>query len=809
MNSNKGPAKGTKVRQNKDARTLSSTSKLVTGIGMLEHMGMLQTLKKDHLAALAMQIKQLRKAMKWPPLPPLDEDEEGKVLDADGKSLVYLPGTTLAMFTLSDEIVALRIYQKGSPPERVPVSEGQRWVDHNENLLDARWNYRENTGQIVTVGEEYAERHIIGKDGKPTKDGLLRSTDKLKRKGASPMRSITLRLMPHEARAVGEEGFAGQLTDAQLDRAIDRTVQEFEAKVGCEVVSAAVHRMRDSDLHIHIQYTMVLPVDRDEKQLKQAIANWHSEASEKARVSLEAENRRAVPAAVGKRIKEMVAKNQLDPEPTEVPADFEKIYQKRTALRSLNNKAILGYSLRFKLNLTRAIETARGKVGENHESPERLEELRQQVISKYDRNNGFRFKAAMSDEFLEKQYLDVWLERQWRSNVVDELPASAKEKLIAAGVKDARKYVEEGSTREAGQSFLYRHNADVAKRLIEAEEAVMATTQEIEKIEAKIKEIKGMGLEESSRLEKLASRVDDDKAEIFGELEEAWRDLADPEGLVAATGESPASQGDEETQEPTVSTWMTRIKSALGRKEKAVEKAAEERGKVGAWTWVITKLGAEAPVGSDAKKLETVADVALNKRVSGLISKGVSDGLAFVFEFFGKVAPAGKGDVEIRQDLVDAKTEYESGVRVEALRDTLGQIQGGRTPETKEMGEDGLKTQIQKEVGKFHGGVATQTRVALEGLTRHIFGNSLANYLIGTKKEEAELKAVLKDEYDRLRQADLQLEQALNIIKQNDATLGKEAGKIIDARPKAPEMKKPTLPPPGKSGQGKGPKIGG
>lgn len=808
MNSNKGPAKGTKTRQNKDARSLSPTFKFVTGISMLEHMGKLQTLKKDHLAALAMQINQLRKAMKWPPLPPLDEDEEGKVLDHDGKSFVYPPGTSLAMFTLGDEIVALRIFQKGRPPERVPVSEGQRWVNHNDNLINARWNYRENTGQKVTVGEEYAKRQIIGKDGKPTKDASRRSKDKLKRKGASPMLSITLRLMPHEARAVGDAGFAGQLTDAQLDRAIDRTVQELEAKVGCEVISAAVHRMRNSDLHIHIQFTMVLPVDRDESQLKQAIANWHSEAAEKARASLVAENRRALPASIGKRIKEMVAEKQIDPAPTEVPAEFEKIYQKMTGLRSLKNEVILGYSLKFKLNLVRVIEAARKKVGKNQEPPNRLDELREQVISKYDENDGFRFKAAMSDKYLEKQYLDVWLERLWRSNVVDELPDSAKEKLIAAGVKDARKYVEEGSTRGAGQSFLDRHNADVAKRLIEAEEAVMATTQEIEKIEAKIKEIKGMVLEESSRLEKLAEHVEDAKAEIFGELEEAWRDLADPEDLVAATGESPASQGDEETQEPTVSTWMTRIKSALGRKEKAVEKAAEERGKVRAWTWVIKKLWAEAPVGADANKLETVADVALNKRVSGMISKGVSAGLAFVFESFGKVAPSGKGDAGIRQDLEDAKNEYETSVRSEILRDTLGQVQGGRTPEIEGVGEDGLKIQIQKEVGDFRGGVAAQTRVALEGLTRHIFGNSLANYLIGSKKEEAELKSVLKDEYDRLGQAELQLEKALTIIKKNNATLGEEAGKIIDARPKVPEKTKTTKPPtPGTVEQNKGPKI--
>lgn len=789
MSSKKGPPIGAKVRQNADAKSLSPVMKFLTGIGMLEHMGILQKLKDDHLATITSKIKKLRETVGLPPLPPIEVDEEEKILLNDGKSFVYPLGGGFVMDSLSDEIVALRIYQRDRDPERISVSEGKRWVEHNDKLIITRSKYREIGGEIVEMGKVYATRKPIGKDGKPKKDAQRRAKDKLNRKGSSPMLSITLRLMPHEAKAVGDAGWVGEFTDDKLGDAIDRTVKAFEKEVGCEVVSVAVHRMRNSDLHIHIQYTMVLPVDRDEKFLKQAIKDWRSAAAQKARAALLSEKCTAAPATIGKRIKEMVEKKEIDPQPTKVSGDFETIYKKEVGLRKLGNEVILGYSLKYKLNLVRMIERALENQKADPETLDDLVKLRSAVVSKCDRNDGFRYKAATSDDILDKKYLDLWLERQWRSNVVAELPESAKKELIAAAIKDARRYAEVGSTREAGQYYLdYQHHADVVKRLKEAEEAIKATTEEIEKIERKIKEFQGAFKEESLRLEKLATRIEDDKIEVFGELQKAWRLLVEPDDLVETVRESSAVQpGVEPALESTVSGWMKRILEALGRKENAVEKAAEERGTASVWKWHIKKLGGQIPPETETKALKSLAEAALKKFTSDLIAKGVSEGLALVFQFFGKEVPIGKRGLELQKKLEDAKQEYESGVRLEALKENLGLIQGGRTQEIDKLSVDGLKNKIQTQAGKFRAGVAVQTRVALKGLARHVFGERIADHLIGSKIGEEELKSVIKGEFDRRGQAELKLEMAMPIIKESDGVLWEEARKIMDARPYPPE----------------------
>jgi hypothetical protein len=805
MSSKKGPPKGVKVRQNADGKSLSPVFKFVTGIDILEHMGILQQLKKDRLAKITRDIKWLRKKMDFPPLPPLEEDEEEKILLNDGKSFVYPLGGRFVMDSLGDEIVALRTYQKGRSPERIPVSEGKRWVEHNDNLILSRSKYREIGGEIVEEGKVYATRKLLGKDGKLKKDAQRRSEDKLDRKGSSPMLSVTLRLMPHEAKAVGDAGLVGEFTDDKLDGAIDRTVGAFETKVGCEVISVAVHRMRNSDLHIHIQYTMVLPVDRDEKFLKKAIKDWRSAAAQKARAALLSEKGNAAPAAIGKRIKEMVEKKEIDPEPNEVPSNSETIYKKKTGLRKLGNEVILGYALKYKLNLVRMIERALERQDTDRETLDDLAKLRDAVISMHDQNEGFRFKANKSDIDLDKKYLDLWLERQWRSNVVAELPEAAKKELLAEAIKDARRYADAGSTREVGQYHLdYQHLFDIAKRLKEAQEAIKATTEEIEKIERKIEESQSAFTEESKRLEKLATRIEDDKIEVFGELQKAWRGLVEPEDLVATDhGSSAVQPGVEPALESTISGWMTRISNALGRKEKAVEKAAEERGTASVWKWHIKKFGGQIPLETETKVLKSCAEAALKKRASDFIAQGIGEGLEVVFRFFGKEVPIGKRNSEIQKELVAAKKEYESGIRLEALRENFGFIQGERTQEIEKLSVDELKEQIQSQAGNFRGGVAAQTRVALEGLARHVFGNRIANHLIGSKKEEEELKSVIKDEFDRRGQAELKLEMAMSIIKESDGGLWEEAMKIIEARPKPPEKPNKSQPQAPPSDQGR------
>ena len=801
MSGKRGPKKGEKVRKNPDAKSLAPTSKFVTGIDILEHMGLLRRLQRDHLATLANSVKHLRKKMGLVPLPPVEESAHAAQLKTEGESLAYLPGDLL--ITLDDVIVALRIYGKGAPPAKLAVSEGKEWVEHNAALIEARSTYREiatkkGGGQIVTFNCVYGTRKVTGKNGEIMKDANRRSPGKLERKGSSPLRTIVVRLMPHEARAVGEAGFAGQLTDDQLARAIDRTVEDFEKVLGCEVVSAAVHRMRNTDLHLHIQYTMVLPVDRDEKLLKQAIAAWDTEATKAATASLVAENGSLAPAAVGKRKKMMIEKGLIRPEPDSVELDQPLIFQKINGGRSLTNDTILGYSLKFKLNLVRVLETARRRPGESEESKQALDKLRQQVVDRNDVNENFRFKARRSDKSLEEEYLDVWLEREWRRNVVAELPDLYREMLISAGVEDARKYAEEGSTRAAGQSIFYRHNQDVATQLKAAEGKIEETQREIERIEQ-------MVADELARIQTLAEEVETKRADVLGEMESAWKSVAGPEEV---SGISPADRAVVgQVPESTVSGWMALIRQTLAKKDKALEKEAEGRADVTAWKKVLRLLGAKVPDGAIPAEMKIVGGNALTQRIAQGIADGVAAGMASVFRLLGSEIPSGQ---DVNQALTVAKENYESASRVESLRNTLGVVRGGRTPEIGRMEEDALQVEIIKESERFHDGVAAQTREALVGLTRFVFGKNLANYLIGKNSGEADLKSELKKEFHRRGEAELHLEKALPILAKHAPDLAKEARGIIEARPKMPVLaKKAAKKVLGKSADKKGPQIGG
>jgi hypothetical protein len=418
-------------------------------------------------------VARLREEMHLPPLPTAIPQPG----DDDGKSLVY--DVDSGLMATGDQIVGLRIYQRGAPPKSLSLEEGEAWVNYNLDVMAQRGTYRDINRKIVSIGELIRTR--TGDDAKRRK--------KKDRLAASPLRTIAVRLMPHEARAAGKT-----LTPAQLDRAMDRTIKALEEALGCEVVSAAVHRMKDSDLHIHIQYTMVQAVEPPKPNLKRDLREWRDAASATATASLVADCFKVSSSSIGKRIKELKAAGKLPPEPTEpseVPCG-ETIYKKMKGLRSLNNNTILGYSFKFKLNLVRCIEEAQilfaGTAGQA-DMVKSLEMLKNSVTARNDgRDQNFRKTAAQADEILEAKYMDVWLERQWRSAVVDLLPDAEREKLPAAAIGEARNYAMHGTTR-VEQSHLDAHNKDVAERLASAEAKVKRTEEALVRFERKIAEV--------------------------------------------------------------------------------------------------------------------------------------------------------------------------------------------------------------------------------------------------------------------------------------------------------------------------------
>lgn len=105
------------------------------------------------------------------------------------------------------------------------------------------------------------------------------------RRAPGVLKSIMVRCMPHEAEIAGP-----LLSSKSLDAAMDQAVAEFAAATGCEIVSAAVHRMYNGDLHIHIQYTMVIGgLETKSKLGRRALKAWKTEAVKMAREALIAE----------------------------------------------------------------------------------------------------------------------------------------------------------------------------------------------------------------------------------------------------------------------------------------------------------------------------------------------------------------------------------------------------------------------------------------------------------------------------------------------------------------------------------------
>ncbi len=320
-------------------------------------------------------------------------------------------------------IVGLRIYDQnaeGSPRGRSATS--KELLAKHDLIRREREVHIDQDGTHVRVG--YLGRERKGKYlDEPTFWGPERSRE---RRVPVVMRSILGRLMPHEGEVSGRE-----LTREMVEEAMDEAVAGFQKETGCEIISAAVHRMSDHDLHIHIQYTMVVCQRKNLGKHTKERKEWGKVASAMAREALLKEGvDHPNPSAIGAMKKRLVEAGKLVQEP-----EFKTGFRKANGLRSMGNGSILGHSYRNKLNVVRLAEEAE------------LPDLAKRVIKLRDELGGFRPIAKRSDEALEEDYLDLWLERMWRRIVKARLSDDALDKIRTAGVVAATNYADFGAVK--------------------------------------------------------------------------------------------------------------------------------------------------------------------------------------------------------------------------------------------------------------------------------------------------------------------------------------------------------------------------
>lgn len=429
---------------------MARTNKTMTSKEADDHLARLEKLRKD----AEKQLKHINKVREKKGLPPMKrmtpevlEDVVLRNSDAAAdKELVK----DSELVQDGDLITGLRVYTRSADGPVGRRVEGEELCAVHSLTKRVRECYRELDGAMVRVGE------VTG-----TRKGNVGTRKDLQRKAPGILKSIMVRLMPHEAEVTGAE-----LKRLQIEAAMDRTAAAFEAETGCEVISAVVHRMSATDLHIHLQYTLVHQVQESKSMLGRRMAPWKLLASKLAREALEAEGGRPSPVAIHKKKLELIEAGVLEPQP-EAGVEFHK----RKGLRSLGDGSILGYSFRQKLNLVRLAEDG----GEA--------EVAADVTALNDGRGGFAPIARKSDKELDGKYLDLWLERTWRRNVTDELPEDSRARLVEAGVEAARNYAAFGTTlvEEAHVDKKMQEIADQSKLLATAVEGAAAVDAELRK----------------------------------------------------------------------------------------------------------------------------------------------------------------------------------------------------------------------------------------------------------------------------------------------------------------------------------------
>jgi hypothetical protein len=319
-------------------------------------------------------------------------------------------------------IVGLRIYslnQEGNPYGTSANTE--KFIAKHRQIRRERNRYLDQDGSHVEAGKWIRDRK--GRDVEAPK--MLGGDREKARRAPAVVKSIMVRAMPHEAMIA-----AGELTGEALDAAMDQAVREFQAATGCDIISAAAHRMSDHDLHIHIQYTMVVAEQKKLGKYSEPVLEWNKEASRLAREALSAAGvDEPNPSAIGAMKKKLVKEGKLHPSP-----ETKIVYRKVKPLRPMGNGCILGHSFRNKINLVRLAQSAG------------LRALGERVIAKKDNLRGFAPIASTKDEELESLYLDLWLERIWRKAVTGQLKEDTLERIREAGIKLVNDYNEYGTS---------------------------------------------------------------------------------------------------------------------------------------------------------------------------------------------------------------------------------------------------------------------------------------------------------------------------------------------------------------------------
>ena len=447
----------------REGNALAKTSKSANSNSFDGHLGEEDKLRRHGDKQRIEHTSKVRKSKGLPPekpdIDPISDGEEMAVQtladEDDDRKLLLIDDHRL--------IVGLRTYDRnpdGGPVGRSVTSD--EFVATHRRVRREREKYRELDGTLVRVGDVVRKRK--GRDmetltsAMELREGLRRAPGVLK--------SVMVRLMPHEAEIAG-----GELNGKSLEAAMDRAVAELAAATGCEIISAAVHRMSGKDLHIHIQFTIVIGGVESKSMLGRRMAPWKIAAAEMARAALSEEGvKKPNPSAIGARKKRLIADKKLDPAPV---AGVE--YRKIKGRRSLRDDAILGYSLRMKLNLVRLAEEAGDPA------------LGDRVIARNDERKRFRPIATREDADLELQYLDVWLERAWRKSVKAELPEEALERIRVAGVDAAKDYADFGTVM-VEETHIKRRKLELRKEAYEVELAAQHAAHEAELFRREVEE---------------------------------------------------------------------------------------------------------------------------------------------------------------------------------------------------------------------------------------------------------------------------------------------------------------------------------
>ena len=372
-----------------------------------DHLGRERRLREDSIKQTAGHTNKIREKKNLPPLQTIDPAIGLGSADDEINNQILAETGDLTIVRNAGLIVGLRMYSGGVGK---PVGE-EDFVAIHRRVRRERSRYRDLNGAMVEVGKTVSRSDSARSDKTRKIPGVLKS--------------IMVRLMPTEAEGIAD------MTRPDVEAAMDETVAALEQATGCECVTAATHRMSGTDLHIHIQYTLVLPFSETSHMLGRRLKPWKIEASRQARESLSADGiEHPSPAQIGARKKKLVTDGLLVP-PPEAGIEYRKVAGKR----DLGDGAILGYSFRQKLNLVRAAELGGDQA------------LAKQVAHRNDERWGlFTPIANRPDDYLEAKYLDLWLERTWRRNVTSRLPEDHRERLVLAGVEAAKNYAQYGSS---------------------------------------------------------------------------------------------------------------------------------------------------------------------------------------------------------------------------------------------------------------------------------------------------------------------------------------------------------------------------